>query len=126
MITQPCNIKMPEKYLDNALVHTQMGKSQIYAAAFLHRLIFGRTEEDNKSQLYLTSKSIVCDPQEFFDLTVALCEGKDKLNELEQGNSDVTYEKVLKMSGLYKLMATVGPDPTTGVNKFQVRWQVPI
>ena len=68
---------------------------------------------------------LTCDPQEVFDLAMALCEKRDKLNELHQGNLDVTYKKVLKISGLYKLMATIGLDPITEVNKLFIRWQEP-
>ena len=84
---------MPEKYLDNALSYTTMGNSQVYAAAFLHKLVFGRCEEDKQSQLYFTDKSIIIEPKDFFDITLALCAGKDKLLELENGGHDVSFEK---------------------------------
>ena len=84
---------MPEKYLDNALIYTTIGSSQVYAAAFLHKLIFGRVEEDNKSQLYFTDKAIIIEPQDFLDITTTLCAGKDKLLDLEEGDKDVSFEK---------------------------------
>ena len=84
---------MPERYLDNALSYATIGNSQTYAAAFLHKLVFGRCEEDKQSQLYFTYKSIIFEPKEFFDITLALCAGKDKLLELEDGIHDLSFEK---------------------------------
>ena len=84
---------MPEKYLDNALVYNTIGSLQIYAAAFLHKMILGRCEEDNKSQLYFTDKSIIIEPKDFFEITVAFCEGLEKLTELETAKNEVAFEK---------------------------------
>ena len=84
---------MPKIYLDNALHIDSIGTSAVYAAAFLHKLIFGRVEDDMKSQQFFSEKALKIQPSEFVKTITSLCEGYDKLGLLEGGKEDVHFEK---------------------------------
>ena len=85
---------MPKIYLDNALHVDSIGTSAVYAAAFLHKLIFGRVEDDMKSQQFFHEKALKIQPSpEFVKVITSLCEGCDKLELLEAGKEDVHFEK---------------------------------
>ena len=84
---------MPQTYLEHALHYCAVGSSQMYAASYLRKLLIGYTEEDSKSQLYFSSKSLKIEPSLFFDVVVAMCEGLGKLEALEFGKESVVFEK---------------------------------
>lgn len=84
---------MPKIYLDNALHFDSIGTSAVYAAAFLHKLIFGRVEDDMKAQQFFSDKALKIQPSEFVKTITSLCEGYDKLGLLEGGKQDVQFEK---------------------------------
>ena len=72
---------MPKIYLDNSLHYNSICSSQIYAAAFLHKLILGRCEDDMKSQLFFNDKALKIHPSEFLEVTHSLCQGYEILNK---------------------------------------------
>ena len=84
---------MPTIYLDNALSYEEIGSSQVFAATFLHKLIFGRCEDDMKSQLFFSDKALKIQPSEFVEITSSFCEGREKLELFEEGNEDVPFEQ---------------------------------
>ena len=84
---------MPKIYLDNALHYNSIGSSSVYAAAFLHKLIFGRVEDDIQCRQFFSEKSLKINPSEFVKIIASLCEGCDKLEALENGKEDVHFEK---------------------------------
>ena len=65
----------------------------MFCSSFLRKLVFGYCDEDSKSQLYYSPKSLKIEQQLFFDTVEAMCEGLVKLEDLEAGNADVVYEK---------------------------------
>ena len=84
---------MPKIYLDNSLYYDAIGNSQIYAAAFLHKLIFGRCEDDMKSQLFFNDKALKIHPSEFLEVTHSLCQGYDILNRAESDQENADFER---------------------------------
>ena len=132
---------MAKTYLENAIHYDAIGSSEIYAASFLHKIVFGHCSDDLKSQLYFSEKVLKFQPSEFVNVFTAMCNGLDQLQLLEEGKDDVEFEQsitllgftlyffsniiftfaVLSTSKNYKLMETVGADPKTFENKFHLR-----
>ena len=84
---------MAKIYLDNAIHYDAIGSSEIYAASFLHKIIFGRCSDDLKSQLYFSEKVLKFQPSEFVDVVTAMCDGLEQLELLEGGKDDVEFEQ---------------------------------
>ena len=84
---------MPKIFLDTSLHYDAIGNSQVYAAAFLHKIVLGRCTEDLRSQLYFSEKTLRFQSSEFNDVIAGLCEGLGKLEEIEAGNEDIEFEK---------------------------------
>ena len=79
--------------LENALHYTPVGHSQIYAASYLRKILLGYCDEDEKSQLVFSNKSLKIDPSLYFDVVVAMCQGLIKLQSMESGKQNVVFEK---------------------------------
>ena len=92
---------MPQTYLENALHYSAVGNSQMYAASYLRKFLMGYCEEDEKSQLLFSTKSLLIDPSLFFDVVVAMCEGLEKLESQESG-----YEAVFEKSKYWEYIKT--------------------
>ena len=71
--------------------YDSIGNSQIYGAAYLHKLVLGRCDEDNQSQLYFGEKTLKIQPSDFVDVVTSLCEGWAALELLESGVDDVKF-----------------------------------
>ena len=83
-------------YLDDALHYDAIGNSNIFAAACLHKIIFGRCEDDMKSQLVFSEKALKIQPSEFVEVTSSFCEGREKLELVEEGKfseEEVDFER---------------------------------
>ena len=97
-----------------------------------------------KSQMYFSDKALKFQSSEFPDIVSSFCEGREKLQLVEEGQEDVDFEKskfffaqemiasrhllkllisVLKTSKNYRLAATIGADPKTKIVKFHLRYQ---
>ena len=74
-----------------------IGSSQIYAAAFLHKLILGRCEDDMKSQLFFNDKALKIHPSEFLEVTHSLCQGYEILNKADSEQENVDFTAYIQL-----------------------------
>ena len=71
-------------YIHNAQSHSVCGNSSVFAAAYLHALVFGRPEQDDFAQEYFGHYSLTFFQKHFVELTQILLQAKEKLEELEE------------------------------------------
>ena len=55
--------------------------------------IFGRCEDDMKNQMYFCEKALQFQSSEFPDIVKSFCEGREKLELVEEGKEEVHFEK---------------------------------